>query len=221
MVAVSVSDPKYCFNSRYARRSLEIIGNPSQLLSSLGTGVRDFFYEPALGIVKSPTALGVGVVKGTLSLVSHTTSGVFSFASKLSSQVGTGVATLSMDDDFKKRHAKMKRAGDQIKFTNKRDFLYVTVRPFTDIIVGVMEGAGGLIIEPYKGLRKKGLKGFGQGLLVGILGVPAKPIVGLADAFTHASMAFRDVASGINLMEKRMDSVKRRRLPYCFGLDLR
>lgn len=99
--------------------------------------------------------------------------------------------------------------------------MYVTVRPFTDIIVGVMEGAGGLIIEPYKGMRKKGLKGFGQGLLVGILGVPAKPIVGLADAFTHASMAFRDVASGINLMERRMDSVKRRRLPYCFGLDLR
>lgn len=95
--------------------SLEIIGNPSQLLSSLGTGVRDFFYEPAMGIVKSPTALGVGVVKGTLSLVSHTTSGVFSFASKLSSQVGTGVATLSMDDDFKQRHARMKRAGGEAR----------------------------------------------------------------------------------------------------------
>jgi len=48
-----------------------------QLVNHLGTGVKDFFYEPALAFIKSPTDIGLGVLKGTLSLVSHTTSGVF------------------------------------------------------------------------------------------------------------------------------------------------
>ena len=199
--------------------SLEIIGNPNQLLSSLGTGVRDFFYEPALGIVKSPTALGVGMVKGTLSLVSHTTSGVFSFASKLSMQVGTGVATLSLDDDFKQRHARSQEERSRFRVTRKRDVLYLAFRPIADIAYGVAEGAKGVVMEPYKGVKKNGASGLFLGVFLGILGIPAKPIVGLADAFTHASMAFRDVATGINLLEKRMGSIKRRKLPYDFGLD--
>jgi len=199
--------------------SLEIIGNPNQLISSLGTGVRDFFYEPALGIVKSPQALGLGLAKGTLSLVSHTTSGVFSFTSKISSQVGSGVAMLSLDDDFKQRHARAQEETQSMRLTRKRDFIFVAIRPMVDIVVGVGEGIKGVVVEPIKGFQKKGAKGLVLGIFVGILGIPAKPIVGLADAFTHASMAFRDVATGINLLEKRLEKVKRRRLPYVFGVD--
>jgi Vacuolar-sorting-associated 13 protein, DH-like domain len=32
--------------------SSDLIGNPSSLVSNLGTGVKDFFYEPAQGVVK-------------------------------------------------------------------------------------------------------------------------------------------------------------------------
>ncbi len=34
--------------------SAEFIGSPIGLVTNLGTGVFDFFYEPAQGIVKSP-----------------------------------------------------------------------------------------------------------------------------------------------------------------------
>jgi Vacuolar-sorting-associated 13 protein C-terminal len=51
--------------------------------SQLGTGVRDFFYEPAEGLMQSPSAFGRGVAKGTLSLVGHTTSGVLGFTTKV------------------------------------------------------------------------------------------------------------------------------------------
>lgn len=38
--------------------SLEVLGNPIEMVDSLGTGVKDFFYEPAKGLVKSPEAFG-------------------------------------------------------------------------------------------------------------------------------------------------------------------
>lgn len=51
--------------------------------AQLGTGVKDFFYEPAEGLMKSPTAFGKGVVKGSMSLVGNTTSGVLGFTTKI------------------------------------------------------------------------------------------------------------------------------------------
>lgn len=41
--------------------SSEFIGSPVSLVSNLGTGVIDFFYEPAQGLVKSPKDFGRGV----------------------------------------------------------------------------------------------------------------------------------------------------------------
>ena len=43
--------------------STEILGNPVGLFRSVGTGVVDFFYEPAQGLVTSPQAFGVGLAK--------------------------------------------------------------------------------------------------------------------------------------------------------------
>lgn len=52
-------------------------------VNQLGAGVKDFFYEPAEGLMKSPTAFGKGVAKGTMSLVGNTTSGVLGFTTKI------------------------------------------------------------------------------------------------------------------------------------------
>lgn len=41
--------------------SSEFIGSPVSLVANLGTGVIDFFYEPAQGLVKSPKDFGRGV----------------------------------------------------------------------------------------------------------------------------------------------------------------
>jgi len=89
--------------------SLDLVGNPISLISSLGTGVQDFFYEPSQGLVQSPMAFGRGVAKGTLSLMSHTTSGALSAVGKITKTVGHAIA-MSTDNTFsetrKQRHAK-------------------------------------------------------------------------------------------------------------------
>ena len=44
--------------------SFDIIGSPLTLFNHLGSGVYDFFYLPASGIVKSPKDFGLGLAKG-------------------------------------------------------------------------------------------------------------------------------------------------------------
>ena len=80
--------------------SSEIFGNPLGLVNSLGFGLRDFFYEPAVGLVESPEEFGAGLVRGTHSLIKHTTSGALDTAAKLTGAIGTGMAFLSLDKRF-------------------------------------------------------------------------------------------------------------------------
>jgi len=67
--------------------ALDLVGNPISLMASVGTGVKDFFYEPSQGLIQSPMAFGRGVAKGTLSLMSHTTSGALSAVGRITKTV--------------------------------------------------------------------------------------------------------------------------------------
>lgn len=84
--------------------SVEFIGNPVGLIDRLGSGVVDFFYQPAQGLVKSPQDFGKGLAKGSISLVTNTISGVFNTASKITGAVAKGLAAASMDEKFIDRH---------------------------------------------------------------------------------------------------------------------
>lgn len=46
--------------------AFEFLGNPVGLVNNLGTGMHDFFYEPAQGITKSPQDFAKGVSKVTM-----------------------------------------------------------------------------------------------------------------------------------------------------------
>ena len=43
--------------------AVDVLGNPVGFVRGLGTGMVDFFYEPAQGLVKSPGAFGLGVAR--------------------------------------------------------------------------------------------------------------------------------------------------------------
>jgi len=59
--------------------SLDFVGNPTMVLNSFMKGARDFVVQPLREFLRSPDRLGIGVAKGTLSLVSHFFAGVFGF----------------------------------------------------------------------------------------------------------------------------------------------
>lgn len=71
--------------------SFEFLGSPVTLLSNLGTGFYDFFHEPAKGITKSPTDFGIGVAKGTKSLISSTVYGIFNTVTHITETINKGL----------------------------------------------------------------------------------------------------------------------------------
>jgi hypothetical protein len=184
------------------------LGNPLSFVSSLGTGVIDFFYEPAQGLIKSPKAFMRGVVKGTSSLVSNTTSGFLGIAGRISSSVGQGVLfTLSKDNRFMQSRERLaKERGD------------IYTRPVRDFFHGIFHGVTGIIVDPYYGARRGGCRGCVLGLGQGVIGVVAKPVVGVLDAVAHTSEGFRDLALVISL-DKRLRPLNRRRYPHTFAVD--
>ena len=51
---------------------LDIFGDPLNLFTSLGRGVKDLFIKPAKGILYGPIKGAKGLVEGTMSLAKNT-----------------------------------------------------------------------------------------------------------------------------------------------------
>ena len=194
------------------------------VLTSFRSGLRDFFLQPSLElkhITRHPSRVGVGVLKGTLSLVSNSASGIFGFASNLGATVGHTATLLTMDEHYQRLHSEQKVAQQRhYDRWKKKGLSHVTLmvsRPVHDIVLGVMSASTGLLTEPYRGAKKGGIPGLIKGTSIGILGAIVKPIVGLSDAFSHVMESIDDIAKSMNLLELNFKPIERYRLPYVFG----
>ncbi|EFA79339.1 vacuolar protein sorting-associated protein 13 family protein [Heterostelium album PN500] len=171
--------------------SIDLIGNPVGLFRNFGTGVQDFFVEPAQGLVKSPADFGKGLAKGTSSLVKNSVYGTFNTISKITGTIGTGVATLSFDDQYLQDRLAMGGIG---------------------FGKGLFQGITGIVTKPVEGAKKDGIAGFAKGLVQGVVGVAVKPTTAFIDLTTKATEGIRNTT---NLQDFR----DRQRPPRCFGAD--
>lgn len=140
--------------------SLELVGNPIGLLTSLGTGVRDFFYEPAHALITTPTEIGQigrGVVRGTRSLVSKTTVGFLNTGINFTRAVGRGFSKLSMNKEYMSKREKLQRSRNTVQSK--------VMRPIEDIYNGFYFGIVGIVKAPYSNVKRKGIV---KGLLPGV-----------------------------------------------------
>lgn len=83
--------------------SLDLVGNPLALVQSVGTGVKDFFYEPAHALITNPNdikKIGTTFAKGALSIVSNTADGMIGTGTSITRSMGRNVAKLTMDPAF-------------------------------------------------------------------------------------------------------------------------
>ena len=151
-----------------------------QVLGNLGTGVWDFFYEPATALMRTPRALHLAVAKGTMSLVRNTVMGTAQATSRVSDTLSKGLAAISMDDDYiRRRAARMAAHRPQ----TIREGLMGGAR---NLGHSVAEGASGLITSPISGARRDGVKGALVGVASGIVGVAVKPVAQLVER--HAAL---------------------------------
>eukprot|EP00051_Salpingoeca_urceolata_P024411 m.428631 g.428631 ORF g.428631 m.428631 type:complete len:3311 (+) comp20233_c0_seq24:244-10176(+) len=150
---------------------LDFIGNPVRSFSHLTTGFSDLFYEPN--------------VDGVLSAATGTLASATSAVSSIAGSVGNTLASLSMDEEYKKQRqlasARRKTAKDHLAFGGER------------LARGLVEGVGGLFLNPLQGAQEGGALGFFKGLGKGVVGVVAKPVGGIID-MTTSTLDIVDVA---------------------------
>ena len=205
--------------------SLDFVGNPTILLSSFMSGVKDLVSIPTAAFMKSPAnvkEVGIGVGKGTVSFLSHSASGFFGFSARLLSQAGQGVAVFSFDSEYRQWHRdRVVNEATNLERTWKRRGMptaeEIFLRPIADLVLGVTLGVSGVVMSPYRGARKNGVKGFVKGTGRGVAGLVTKPIVGVLDMMTHGSQSIHDIAKTVNFLERRRQPVLKLRLPHVFG----
>lgn len=80
--------------------STDLVGNPYNFVNTLGSGVKNFYYEPKEGFMEGPIQGGIGVLKGTAGVVTSGTAAISGFVGSFSNSVGRGVGMLSFDKDY-------------------------------------------------------------------------------------------------------------------------
>ena len=79
--------------------SVDFLGNPVAIASQIGTGLKDFFYEPGKAILSDPQHAYKAFARGAASLVTNTTTAVFDASSKMTGALAKSLARLT-DDEF-------------------------------------------------------------------------------------------------------------------------
>ena len=186
--------------------SFDIIGNPVSLVHNLGTGVYDFFYEPAKGFVKSPKEFVIGVRKGSTSLVKNSVAGIFNTASKITGSLSKGVAHLAFDKEYvrqreKNNREKAKHVGQGISLGAK------------ELGTGLFKGITGVVTAPISGAKREGVGGMIKGLGKGVIGAAVKPGVGIFDMCTRTTEGIKNFVTISDNNEVRV------RPPRGFGPD--
>ena len=179
--------------------SLASLGQPANLVGTIGNGVKEFFYAPARGVVQSPKAFAQGVYSGTTGLAASVVGGVGSSVSGVSQAISQNVSLLSGDADFlREREARRRNHRDQASAHAEQ---YGAAGAAASgvfggaaaIVGGVADGVGGIFTKPVEGAQRDGALGFFKGVAKGIAGVAVKPVVGVLDG---ASVILDGVSQG-------------------------
>ncbi|KAK1948559.1 putative vacuolar protein sorting-associated protein 13C [Phytophthora citrophthora] len=184
--------------------SFDFLGNPVGFLDHIGTGVRDFVYEPLEGLKIGGKGFSKGLAKGTASLMSNTVDGTFDAASKISGTFGQGFANLSLDDHYQQNRARARRR-------HVRGLREGLVQGSRELSLGVYEGVSGLVLNPMRGAQESGAVGFVRGTITGIIGLPVKPVAGIFDFASRATQGVR------NRSLHNGQNMRRVRRPRVFG----
>ena len=166
--------------------NIEIIGTPTNLFQSLGTGVKEFFEKPVSGIRKGAVEGMKGIVNGSVSLVKNTVDGTLNTATKFTSGISKGLLLITQDDGYINKREK------KIMTEKPSNFVEGLGYGLTSMAGGLLYGVIDIVRKPIEGAKKNKLKGFGKGLLQGLGGMVAKPISGILDMVSKTSEGLKN-----------------------------
>ena len=165
--------------------NIELLGQPVNFISSVGTGLKDFVKKSNKGFLQGETLKGI--FDGGASLIKNTADGTFNSVSQLSSGVSSAILNITNDKEYiNQRQIK--------KMTEKpNDFMEGFGYGITSMASGIFYGVTDIVRKPIEGIKQeKNLSGFGKGILKGIGGVITKPIAGVIDLVSKTSEGFKN-----------------------------
>lgn len=165
---------------------MEIFGNPVNLMSNLGTGVKDFIKKPVEGLKQNVVQGAIGVAEGSVSLVKHTVQGTFSTAGKITSGISKGFLYITQDDEY------IKRKQNQKMTRKPKNFVEGIGYGLSSMAGGFYHGVKDVFMKPIEGAKKEKWAGFGKGVLKGFAGVLIKPITGVLDLVSQTSEGIKN-----------------------------
>jgi len=161
--------------------SLTILKVPADFLSNVGSGVKDFFYEPIQGLVHGPEEFLTGLEAGTFSLARGVVVAFVRGAADVTYLLSDNLATLTSDETFiGERNLYQK----QLMYTNstQRTMQDTLAIARTTVARGFQSAASGILEQPRAHFSRQGASGLVIGAGLGIFGALVKPVVGLGDA---------------------------------------
>ena len=170
--------------------SLDILGNPTGYVSSIGEGFIQLFEEPRKGLINGPLGFGEGVAKGFGNLLNAIISGTFDAVGKIS---GTLLASCEMLQGVKVAEQLEDREPD-----NVLDGIYKGVK---EGLLDLGKGIGGIVLKPFKGAKKEGVKGFFKGLGTGLIGAVVSPFTA---TFRIANNLFVGIKNTANMFNPKL-----------------
>lgn len=184
--------------------SLAILGAPADFISNVGTGVRDFFYEPIQGAVHGPRQFIEGLEAGTESLARGVFVGVVRGAANVTEVVNSNLAGLTADDKFlNERKAYQRMLTDALsRSADTRTFAQSLDLACASLTRGVKSGALGIVEQPAMYASRHGPVGFLKGVGKAIIGAVVKPVVGLGDGFVLVMNHMSDATSKQQVFHK-------------------
>lgn len=154
---------------------LDVIGNPLGLVVGVSRSVEDLFYEPFQGAVEGPSEFAEGLVIGVRSVFSGVVGGAAGTVSRITGALGKGLASLTFDEKFQNKRR------EAIKKRGRQTFGESFARGGKGLVMGFFDGVTGVAVKPVEGAMEEGVGGFFKGVSKGMVGLVARPTVGIVD----------------------------------------
>ena len=171
--------------------SLDIIGNPVNLINNITEGVYDFVLEPGQGIKKKNVGLGIGegIAKGVGSLVSGVVGGAFDSLQRISTTLLVSIQAIAGRD--------------------RKEILYEEQNEPKNALSGIYQGICGfgteigrgvynLFTQPCENYSSNGMSGFCTGLCKGLVGFILCPVSAALKLVSSISAGIKNSCFGIS-----------------------
>lgn len=188
--------------------SADCFGNPVGLFNTISSGVVDLFYEPYLGYMMndSPKEIGAQIARGGASFAKKTVYGISDSMARFTGSLAKGLS-ITQGSEFQAARRMQQRMNK-----NSRNVFANSAQSFAATIGS---GFTGIALDPYKGAQKEGAAGLVKGIGRGLIGLPAKTVIGFLDLTSNLSQG---VSSSANEMIATQMAT-RVRLPRFIGND--